>query len=419
MRLHPIFAALRRHKAGVVLIALQIALTLAIVCNATFIIGQRVQIIGRPSGMDERDVFVVSQQWVGVDNVEDPASVEKLDALQREDLAALRNMPDVAAVTPANSLPLYNSSWTGAVSVNPGHGEYDGSSNGTALVSYYYMDEQALAVLGAKLAEGRFFRADEVAHIGPKDSAPSGVTVISKQLAQKLFPGESALRKPLYIDGATKPSTIVGVLDRLQSPAVVRKMPWATVVIPARLDNLFARYVVRAKPGRLDAAMKATPGVLYRTNPMRILDEDNGLKSFAAIRGEAYQADLSMAILMGAVCLILIGVTAAGIVGLTSFWVGQRHRQIGVRRALGARKVDILLYFQMENLAIASGGAALGTVLAVGVNFCLMREFDMARLPLAWIAVGIVAVLVLGQAAVLAPARRASNVPPVAATRAS
>ncbi|NUR23323.1 MAG: peptide ABC transporter permease, partial [Frateuria sp.] len=65
MNLHPMIAALRKHKAGVVLIALQIALTLAIVCNAIFIIGQRVQRVNRPTGLDENNLMLVSQQWVG------------------------------------------------------------------------------------------------------------------------------------------------------------------------------------------------------------------------------------------------------------------------------------------------------------------------------------------------------------------
>ena len=65
MTLHPILAALRKHKAGVVLISLQIALTLAIVCNAIFIIGQRIERVNRPTGLDENDLLLVSQQWVG------------------------------------------------------------------------------------------------------------------------------------------------------------------------------------------------------------------------------------------------------------------------------------------------------------------------------------------------------------------
>ena len=191
---------------------------------------------------------------------------------------------------------------------------------------------------------------------------------------------------------------------------------WNATLEPIRLDANFSRYAIRTKPGRLQAAMKAVTPTLYGVNPLRVLDDDS-VKSFADIRAEAYRADVGMAVLMGVVCLILIGVTAAGIVGLTSFWVGQRHRQIGVRRALGARKVDILHYFQAENLLIAGVGAVIGVLLAIGLNLWLMRHYEMDRLPVLYVLAGVAAVLVLGQAAVFAPARRASNVPPVVATR--
>jgi putative ABC transport system permease protein len=120
---------------------------------------------------------------------------------------------------------------------------------------------------------------------------------------------------------------------------------------------------------------------------------------------------------MSVICVILLSVTAAGIVGLTSLWVGQRTRQIGVRRAIGARKIDILSYFQIENLLIAGGGAVVGTLFAFGLNDWLMRHYEMMRLPPFYVGLGVVAMLVLGQAAVLVPARRASNVPPFVAAR--
>jgi putative ABC transport system permease protein len=158
--------------------------------------------------------------------------------------------------------------------------------------------------------------------------------------------------------------------------------------------------------------------LLYKVNPLRVLDDDS-VRPFSEIRAKAYRADVGMAILMGVICLILVAVTAAGIVGLTSFWVGQRHRQIGVRRALGARKIDILHYFQIENLLIAGIGVLLGIALAIALNLWLMTRYEMTRLPVSYVLVGVLAMLVIGQAAVFVPARRASNVPPVSATRAA
>lgn len=415
MKLHPMIAALRRHKAGVVLIALQIALTLAIVCNAVFIIGERVARVNRPTGLDENNLFLVTQQWVGAPSGDDPAGVDKLDNMQQTDLAALRAMPDVASVAPVNSLPLLNSSWNGSLALKPA--SQLGAGNGRT--TYYFTDDQALSTLGLKLVAGRSFTAADVEHRGFRDQKEPSIVMLTKALADKLFPDGTALGKVVYLDGSSTPSTIIGLVDRLQVPGTgswTNSFVWNSTIVPTRLNANFSRYAVRAKPGRLQAAMQAVPNVLYGVNRLRVMDDDS-VKSFADIRTQAYRADVGMAILMGVVCLILLGVTAAGIVGLTSFWVGQRHRQIGVRRALGARKIDILHYFQMENLLISGVGAVIGLGLAIGLNMLLMQHFEMDRLPVLYVLTGIVAVMALGQGAVFVPARRASNVPPVVATR--
>jgi putative ABC transport system permease protein len=414
MTLHPMIASLRKHKAGVVLIALQIALTLAIVCNAVFIIGQRIERVNRATGIDESNLFLVTQQWVGAPDADDPAGLEKLDTMQREDLTALRNLPDVQSVAPMNSLPLLNSSWNGGMSLTPA------AKKSLLQTTFYYGDEQMLPTLGIHVIAGRAFNAGDVQHQGFRDQTGPSVVIVSKAVADKAFPHGDAVGKVVYFNGDAKPSTIVGVVDRLQTSSTsswADAFAWNSTLAPVRLDANFARYVVRAKPGRLDAAMRAVTPALYAVNPMRVLD-DESVKSFAEIRAKAYEGDRGMAILMAVVCLILLCVTAAGIVGLTSFWVGQRHRQIGVRRALGARRIDILHYFQTENLLIAGTGVLLGIVLAVGLNLWLMSHYEMARMPVLYVLVGVLTMLVIGQAAVFVPARRASLVPPVTATRA-
>src|SRR6185312_932879 len=119
--------------------------------------------------------------------------------------------------------------------------------------------------------------------------------------------------------------------------------------------------------GQLDAAMRDARQALVAANPQRVIrngfDGFIGIYPFSDIRARAYRADIGMAILMGVICVVLLCVTGAGIVGLTSFWVGQRRRQIGIRRALGATRTDILRYFQVENLLIAGVGVALGAML--------------------------------------------------------
>jgi putative ABC transport system permease protein len=124
-----------------------------------------------------------------------------------------------------------------------------------------------------------------------------------------------------------------------------------------------------------------------------------------------------MAYLLVGVSIALLIITALGVVGLASFWVQQRTRQIGIRRALGATKGDILRYFQAENFILATLGIVVGMVLAYGINLWLMDKYQVARLPAEFLPIGAAVLWLLGQIAVLGPAMRASLIPPAIATR--
>ena len=114
---------------------------------------------------------------------------------------------------------------------------------------------------------------------------------------------------------------------------------------------------------------------------------------------------------------LLVLVTASGILGMASFWVGQRRKQIGVRRALGARRSDILRYYLLENFIVTSIGIGIGIVLALLLNQIVAESLSLSRLPLSDLAIGMVLLWLVGQAATFAPARRASLIAPATATR--
>ena len=112
-------------------------------------------------------------------------------------------------------------------------------------------------------------------------------------------------------------------------------------------------------------------------------------------------------------------ITALGIVGLASFNVSRRTRQIGIRRALGATKPAIVRYFLVENTIVSAIGLTVGGGLAIALNIVMVEAFSVE--PLAWyvIPVGMLALWLVGQIAVAGPARRASNITPAIATRSS
>jgi len=408
MQIKPILAAMRHHKAGTVLIALQIALTLAIVCNALFIIQQRTARMSRPSGVDETNLFVIRSDWA------DKSDPQRIDVQMQADLIALRQMGSVQDASSTNSFPLRGTGWDNYIKLRPDQPKM------TTDAAMFFSDEHTLATLGTHLIAGRNFSASEVAAQQPRDAMHAAQVIISKGLAQRLYPVGSALGKTIYVSMGSAPSTVIGITDTLQAHMIsswANAYAYNAVLVPARLLNDYTYYLVRARPGQLDAAMREAPKALYAQSRMRIIDHKDGVTSFAHVRQRAYSRDRGMAILMGIVSLVLLAITAAGIVGLASFWVGQRRKQIGVRRALGATRKDIVSYFLTENLLIGIGGVLTGTVLAFGINLWMVTQFEMARLSLPYVVAGVVVLLLLGQGAVLAPALRASRVSPVEATR--
>jgi putative ABC transport system permease protein len=410
MNLYPVLVALRRHKAPVILTVLQIALTLAIVANAFSVIGHTIERMSRPTGLEEQGLIRIVQKLPTQSGSDDAAAIERLDALQRTDLETLRKLPDVQDVAASTSIPQLGGFDAGDISL-------DADRKGKLVrAAYYYGDEHLRATFGLHLIAGRDFVATEIQHGHAGPGSP--VVIVSKPVADQLFPGGDALGQKVYQDG--KPATIVGIVERLQIPmSEDRNSSWVfnSVIEPLRADVLWAGYVARVSPSRTAEAIREIHMALFAVNPMRHMPAGAGIHSFFELRAMDFGHERGIALLMSVICVILLSVTAAGIVGLTSLWVGQRTRQIGVRRAIGARKIDILSYFQLENLLIAGGGAVVGALFAFGLNDWLMRHYEMMRLPPFYVALGVVAMLVLGQAAVLVPARRASNVPPFVAAR--
>jgi putative ABC transport system permease protein len=406
MEFRPILSAMRRNKVGAILISLQMAITLAILCNGIFIIVQRVALSKRPTGADESNIFVIPNQWVG--------SPPDLVARLRGDLTALRGLPGVIDAYATNSTLLSNGGSSEGVNLKPDQKE---ASAQTAL---YFADEHALNALGLKLVSGRNFNADEVTDkMGYTDHGPAGVVIITRALAEKLFPGKTALGQSIYVQPADHAMQVVGVVERMQVPWVgswSAKFNDNSILEPFRYADTYAYYVVRSQPNQLAGVLKAAEKKLYEVGHDRVLEK---IKSLTEARAEVYQDDRGLAVILGVVCTALVAVMAFGIVGLTSYWVAQRRRQIGIRRALGATRSAILHYFQTENCLIAASGAALGIGLAVCLNLWMVSTFEMERLHLSYPISGAFVMLLLGQASVLWPAMKAASVPPALATRAS
>ena len=402
MELHPILSAMRRNKVGAIVIVLQTAITLAILCNSLFIIQQRLRSSERPTGLQERDIFTIANQWVG--------NPPDLAAKLQTDLAALRALPEVVDAYVSNSYPLSNGGWDDAIMMEASDAHW------AATGALYFADEHGLPTLGLKLVSGRNFEPAEIIERNDMEGKAPAALIVSQALATKLFPNGDALGKSIYLSDYKQKSPIVGIVERLQQPwiSVANKRVEFAMLQPFRYVEHYSNYVVRAKPGQIEAAMKSAEKRLLAIDRARVNERT---RTMAESRRRAYQDDRGLAVILGVVSAVLLIVTAFGIIGITSFWVSQRRRQIGIRRAMGATRSAILRYFQTENLMIATTGAVLGVLLALGLNFWMAGKFEMTRISVSSTVVAAVIVLLLGQLAVLWPAMRAASISPVVAIR--
>ncbi len=408
MEIRPILSTLMRHKTAATLIVLEIALTCAIICNALFMIGERITFVNEPSGLAEDELVRV--QITGIGNDDNAA------AQTRTDLAALRGIPGVTGATVINQVPFTNSSWNSGVRLSTEQ------TQANLVATVYMAEDRFMDTLGLRLVGGRWFQADEFLEFEAVDRAEGPLripgAVITRKMAERLFPGEDALGRNIYSWG-DEPIRIIGLVEHLVRPSL-QGGPEAreySMIFPIRPSYAVGgNYVIRTSPERRDEVLAAATRTLRASGPQRIVLEEN-TKTMQALRQEFYQAPRAMAWLLGIVCVGLLFITALGIVGLASFWVQQRTKQIGVRRALGATRGQILRYFQTENFLLASIGIVIGMLAAYGINQLLMSQYELARLPLYYLPLGALALWLLGQVSVLGPARRAAAVPPAIATR--
>lgn len=405
MELRPILSTLLRHKTAAILIVMEIALACAIISNALFLVNQRADGMQRPSGIDAEDrILTMLLSGIGTQ--------DNADAQTRTDLESLRAIPGVESATVINQLPFYPRS-----SNNSGLALAPEQQRNTLNAAQYMASEGFIKTLGLRLIAGRDFNADEYQDASvlskledtSKLRAPA---ILSKTAADKLFPGQNAVGKTIYIGNI--PLTVIGIVQTLTRPNSQRDQD-SSFILPLRQNFNGSPYVVRIKDAsQAESIRKAISTTLERNSPNRLQLED---KPFTQIHSEFFRNDRAMIGLLLTVCVALLIVTALGIVGLASFWVQQRGKQIGIRRALGATRGQILRYFQTENFILASLGIVLGMLAAYGINQLLMSHYELPRLPLIYLPIGALILWVLGQLAVLGPARKAASIPPAVATR--
>jgi putative ABC transport system permease protein len=399
MEIRPILSALLRNRTGAILVGLQIALTLALVANALHIIQQRVDKMNRPTGIDTANVLYV-QSYGYSPSYDHKATVTR-------DLDALRRLPGVVAASTIGGIPL-----SGSGSANAYRAKNDPAAP-TINGNWFDVGPSGLDALGVKLVEGRAFREDEMTWDTGANAFPKSI-IVTRELATKIFGTDRQIVGRVIYSLNGEPAEVVGVVDYMFGSWVDNPASTQVAFHPTYGPAPLIRYVIRAKPGERDRVLQAVQKLLGAPGSGRFVTWARTQDEFVE---RSYRGDRRMVTFLTTLIALMIGVTALGIVGLATFHVNARRKQIGTRRAVGARRIDIVRYFLVENGLLATAGVAIGGALAYGFSWWLTTEFQLPPLGVGYVVATAVALVVVGQLAVLWPARRAAAIPPAVATR--
>lgn len=388
--MHPMIRALGRHRLPVALLVIEVALVCGVAANTLHLLGQYATRASVESGVDREGLAWL--RTVGGASKGAPSA--------EEDLNALRRTAGVSHAAIVSALPLTGiSAYTFKVSPPL-------AGAGAVSAGMYFWGPDSVSATGVRLIEGRNFQPDEHVDYTFFGSAPPPASIlITKALATRLFGASSAVGQRIHLHLPGDPSaTVVGVIERLAPPSLRFKGEDSyNVVLPVtRVPG--GIYAVRLAS---DRALRRAENALYAVDASRVITKS---ERFADTEHQYFRGAKSMVYTLASLtgCMVLLMVV--GIVAISNYWVVQRRKSIGVRRAVGASRAAILRYFLIENALLVACGGVVGAFGAVGINFCLMKSFEVDRLPLIWIPVGWVLVVSIGLSAVVYPAIKASRI---------
>jgi len=273
-----------------------------------------------------------------------------------------------------------------------------------------------LNLLNATVSEGRFFT-------DPEDQHRRDVVVIGNGVRERFFPHADPIGKSLLVDGHTL--EVIGTLTKFKSflgddsndKAIMAPYNTFRKIYPQAKDNFIC---VLAEPGKMDAAKDEITELLRRRRHVKPADADNfGISSAESLISEFRGVISTVALVMVVVSSIGLLVGGIGVMNIMLMSVTERTREIGVRKAVGARRSDITWQFLLEAMTVTGAGGLIGILLGWLISLTIRTLVPglPSTVPVWAVVAGFTVATSVGLFFGLWPALKASKLDPISALR--
>ncbi|TQV88721.1 ABC transporter permease [Aliikangiella coralliicola] len=402
MEFGPIFKALKKRKAFAALIILQVAITLTVMIIALLVTRATLKEWNLPSGLDHDNIVAVYPQ-IFEESLNLKQTVE-------DDLHKIKQIPGVQLITPATQIPFSAENLTDVFIE-------DTEKAQSFQTSVFNLDVNGVAVLGLQLKQGRHFEDTEVIYNDNGQNTQPAVVMISEQMAEALFAQENPVGRSIYLGKNQPPVEIIGVYSNFMNGERLNFVgqSYRSVIRPMveYIQGVDPNYLIRVEPGQTEVLLEEIRGKLYQTQGRFI----QGVEFLSRTQKRMYDGRGSRSLIMLAVSFVLLIITGLGISGLISFLVAQQKKQIGTRRALGAKKFQIIRYYLIENSMITGIGLLLGVILSLVFLIIMATQSNSQLIHVGWIITITLFIWLISLVSALHPAMRAAKVEPAIVTR--
>lgn len=249
------------------------------------------------------------------------------------------------------------------------------------------------------------------------------VCILGQDVVEKLFPSLYPIGQVIRVDG--KPFKVIGVLEK--EPALFGETRDSKVIIPiSSFQSMYGKNafsvnitVMSYSKENYDETIEAAIGymrIIRKLGP----SEENDFDIFSNESILGMINDITGGVKIGAMVVSIIALIAAGvgIMNIMLVSVTERTREIGIRKAVGAKRINILFQFLLEAVTLCLLGGIIGIVLGVGLgNFAGSFLNAQAAVPYNWVMIGILLCVIVGVIFGTYPAYKAANMDPIEALR--